>query len=110
MDIGVKIRSLRQEKGYSQDYMAFQMGISIKTFRNIENGKSKIDLERLAILTQILEVPFHTLVYEDSNLSFYNSEMDDKFMEFYHDLLKNKEFLIKIFEGRILDFVKRLNM
>ncbi|MCD4747443.1 MAG: helix-turn-helix domain-containing protein [Bacteroidales bacterium] len=55
MNTCTKIRKKRTEKGFSQDYMAIQLGVSQKTYGRLENGESKIDIEKIANLANILE-------------------------------------------------------
>ncbi len=44
MDIGTKIKNLREEKHLSQSDLAFELGVSQGTLHNIESGNSrKID-------------------------------------------------------------------
>lgn len=41
MNIGTKIKNLREEKHISQNDLAFQLGVSQGTLHNIESGNSK---------------------------------------------------------------------
>ncbi len=69
MEIGYKIRKKREEKGYSQDYMAIQLGISQKTYGRLENGQTKLGLERLAEIAKILEVdPLELISFDEKNI------------------------------------------
>lgn len=52
MSIGGKLRKLRQNKGYSQEYMAETLNISQKTYSNMENEKASISVETLKLLQQ----------------------------------------------------------
>jgi transcriptional regulator with XRE-family HTH domain len=47
MNIGNKIKVLRELKNLSQDYMAKQLEISQKSYSNIENGNTELTLNRL---------------------------------------------------------------
>lgn len=47
MRIGIKLRKLRMEKGYSQEYLAEVLEVSQKTYSNMENNKSSISIETL---------------------------------------------------------------
>lgn len=51
-----KIRLLRLEKGLSQENIALELGISQKSYSNIENGKTKLDFEKIVQLGKILNV------------------------------------------------------
>ncbi|WP_295199479.1 helix-turn-helix transcriptional regulator [uncultured Chryseobacterium sp.] len=50
------IRKVRRSKDFTQEYMAFEMGISQKAYSDIENGKVKINLEILTKISKILKI------------------------------------------------------
>lgn len=56
MNTGNLFRKQRQVKGYSQEYVAIQLGISKRTYVNIENNKSKLDLEKFILLAVVLDI------------------------------------------------------
>jgi len=51
-----KLRLLRLKKGFSQESIAFELGISQKSYSNIENGKTELKNDRIIKLAEILEV------------------------------------------------------
>ena len=53
---GQNIRKIRRNKDLTQEYMAFEMGISQKAYSDIENSKVKINLETLTKIADILEI------------------------------------------------------
>lgn len=53
--IGNKLRQLRINKGYSQEYMAEILAVSQKTYSNMENDKSSISIEALKKLRKSIE-------------------------------------------------------
>lgn len=53
---GLNIRKLRRDRDFTQEYMAFEMGISQKAYSDIENSKVKINLEILTKISDILEI------------------------------------------------------
>jgi transcriptional regulator with XRE-family HTH domain len=50
------IRRLRVLRNYRQDYMAEQLGISQNAYSRLENGETKLDVERLRKIAEVLEV------------------------------------------------------
>lgn len=42
IELGKKLRTLREIKGYSQEYVANEIDISQRTYSKIENGLAKI--------------------------------------------------------------------
>ncbi len=53
---GQNIRKIRRSKDLTQEYMAFEMGISQKAYSDIENSKVKINLEILTKISAILDI------------------------------------------------------
>jgi XRE family transcriptional regulator len=51
------LRKIRREKDLTQEYIAFELGISQKTYSDIENGKTKINQQYLEKIASILKVP-----------------------------------------------------
>ncbi|HXF90862.1 MAG TPA: helix-turn-helix transcriptional regulator [Candidatus Nitrosotenuis sp.] len=56
VQIGHKIRRLREIKNYSQDYIAGRLGLSIRAYSKIENGESKLSIDRFVEIADVLEV------------------------------------------------------
>ncbi len=52
MNASEKLRKLRIEKGYSQEYMAAKLGLSQSAYSKIERGKTKLTIERLERLSE----------------------------------------------------------
>ena len=67
MDISNKIRSLRINKQFSQDYMASQLGISQRSYSKIENEEVKLDVFKLQKIAEILEVELSELINSETN-------------------------------------------
>lgn len=53
---GQNIRKIRRDRDLTQEYMAFEMGISQKAYSDIENSKVKINLEILTKVSYILDI------------------------------------------------------
>ena len=53
---GQNIRKIRRDRDLTQEYMAFEMGISQKAYSDIENSKVKINLEILTKVSGILDI------------------------------------------------------
>ncbi|WP_210151443.1 helix-turn-helix domain-containing protein [Chryseobacterium sp. M5] len=53
---GQNIRKMRRDRDLTQEYMAFEMGISQKAYSDIENSKVKINLEILTKISNILNI------------------------------------------------------
>jgi len=53
---GQNIRKMRRDRDLTQEYMAFEMGISQKAYSDIENSKVKINLDILTKISDILKI------------------------------------------------------
>lgn len=64
---GGDIRKYRDEKCYTQEYMANRLGIGQSAYQKIESGESKISVERLTQIARILEKPLESLIIGDQD-------------------------------------------
>lgn len=57
MHVGIRIRKLRELKGYSQEYVASQLGMAQTNYSKIERGETKdMTVKRLEEIAKVLEV------------------------------------------------------
>lgn len=61
-DLGLKIRNIRASKGYSQEYIANELGIKQAAYSKIESGKSDLTINRLYDVAKLLEVSVYELM------------------------------------------------
>jgi transcriptional regulator with XRE-family HTH domain len=54
--VGANIRTLRHQRGWSQEDVANRLGISIPAFSKIETGVTDINLSRLEQIANIYEI------------------------------------------------------
>ncbi len=57
-----KIRTMRLIKGYTQDYMSIQLGITQRAYSKIECGLTNLTLERLRTISKVLETDIKELI------------------------------------------------
>jgi transcriptional regulator with XRE-family HTH domain len=60
--IGKDIRSVREAKGYSQEYMAEMLDMVQSSYANLESGKSAMSVDRLLHICDILHMDVHGLL------------------------------------------------
>ncbi|GAA4315262.1 hypothetical protein GCM10023149_11790 [Mucilaginibacter gynuensis] len=60
-----KIRRMREDRNYSQDYLAAKLGISQNAYSKIELGYSQVTIERLYRIAEVLEYNFADFFDED---------------------------------------------
>lgn len=64
---GIIIRNIRDVKGYSQEYLANELGIGQAAYSKIESGVTDITLSRLYKIAELLEVSVYDLIPTDDN-------------------------------------------
>ena len=62
--IAERIRQLRRNKDYSQQFMADELGISQNAYSKLESGKTPIHLDRLYEVAALLEISIAELLEE----------------------------------------------
>ena len=114
--IGFNIRKIRESKGFSQDYMANVLDISQASYARLENEDTKVTVERLSKIAEILNTNIIDFFdadrvtiqsqnnYEGSyglvqNLTIENKEIMEK-------LLKSKDDQINLLQNVINKFFK----
>jgi|JI7StandDraft_1071085.scaffolds.fasta_scaffold03311_3 transcriptional regulator with XRE-family HTH domain len=51
-----KLRRLRVQKGFSQEYMAQELDLSTSGYRKLESGESKLKIETVLKLSKVLDI------------------------------------------------------
>jgi len=113
-EIGKNIRVFREIKGYSQDYMANKIGISQRTYSNIEADKSKVDTELIKSIASVLEIdPIRLLSFNEKVLFHGNNHSNVAYYQNVSEALgKESEALkehIKHLQGEVVFLRKQLD-
>jgi transcriptional regulator with XRE-family HTH domain len=72
MEIGDKIRKVRELKGYKQEYVADKLGMSVTAYGNIERNESSLSFERLQEIADVLEVTVQDILNIPEQLNIQN--------------------------------------
>lgn len=108
---GFNIRKMRESKGFSQDYMAQVLNISQASYARIENEDTKITVDRLYKIAEILEkniieffdtdkIKIENITSHDNSHGFVqNLHIENK--EIYEKLLQCKDEQIALLSGLI---------
>ena len=84
---GQNIRKIRRERDLTQEYMAFEMGISQKAYSDIENYKVKINLEILTKISDILNIKPSDICSISHKCG--NNDYEEKYNELVEFMKKN---------------------
>lgn len=109
--IGEKIRKVRSIKGYSQEYMAEVMKISQAAYSDIENNKTKVNLDRIQQLAKIFEIDVSDLISFDENQVFNNTFNENSKGFFNVQKVMNESFdnERKVYNEQIKDLKEEIN-
>lgn len=66
-EYGNYLYELRKQNGFTQRYVAYQLGVSDKAVSKWEMGKSKPDLNKLKLLSTLYDVPLNDLLNIEKN-------------------------------------------
>lgn len=102
---GLKIRQLRELRGFSQDYMASRLSISQRAYSKIERGEIKLDWNKISEIAVILEMDPVSLVSFDEHLVFSALPVSRK-SELLQDGIPQK--IIELYEERIAALEKEI--
>jgi transcriptional regulator with XRE-family HTH domain len=112
-----KVKSQREFLNYSQEYVAYELGISQPAYAKIENGKTKIKIERLIQLLKILKLELHEVLGINEFQNNVNHESTTRMLNLienlYNDSQKNYNKTIKILEeenSRLVDIVNNFGV
>ncbi|KQW99533.1 helix-turn-helix transcriptional regulator [Flavobacterium sp. Root420] len=105
-----KIKSIRELKNYTQEYMADQLGVTQAGYSKIEKGKTILTYVKLVEIARILEVSVEDIISFDSERYFssintvkgnsnngsilINSDNSAVLKELYEDKIKLLEKLL----------------
>jgi len=99
------IKTIRERKNLTQEFVANELGMSQNNYSNIENGTVKLTITRLIEISKILGVSAEELIAnETQTFNFHNSNIE-KFYGYIENLQEvNKELThttIKILSDQI---------
>lgn len=90
MNVGSKIRHIRQMKNLSQENLATALGISQKSYSELENGKISITIDKLEEIAKILKVSMEDIFNYSTDKVFYynNNTIENGYIENVNNLNK----------------------
>ncbi|HTQ27787.1 MAG TPA: helix-turn-helix transcriptional regulator [Puia sp.] len=62
LQAGQNIRTIRELKNFTQDYVASKLRMSIPNYSNIENGKTDVTLTRLQQIAAVLQIDYRQIL------------------------------------------------
>lgn len=106
MEIGTKIRKLRELKGLSQENMAYELDMSIAGYGKIERNEVSVNYDKLLKISEALNVRIEDIIGFDEKVAFnnFNSKIQQQIGSYtYADEIKLLyEDKIKLLEDKIV--------
>ena len=69
-----KLKQIRELKNLSQEYIANQLGLSVRAYSKIETGETQLTINRLNEICRIMGVdPIEVLGFDDKNIFNINN-------------------------------------
>lgn len=108
-EINENIKSIRELKNYTQEYMALRLGITQAGYSKMERNGSRISFEKLEEIAVIFEMDLKSIINFGSTLSFKSTLQNPPYALTGSGLL-NAEYLyrdkIRLLE-KLLDMTER---
>jgi transcriptional regulator with XRE-family HTH domain len=95
-----RIKTQRKNKGISHEDLAFKLGISQAAYTNIENQTSKLSVERLMQISDILQEPVYTFFNESPKTVYNIKENSIEKQEIQGIYNLNKEMLDELVKSK----------
>ena len=105
--IGERVKNVREQRNFSQQYVSSKLGISQKAYSKIETGETKLSVDNLLKLSEILETSVTDLLESVGNAVYnnlgthtgegivINKTASDKIGELYEKIILSKDDEIK---------------
>ncbi|MBS7563695.1 helix-turn-helix transcriptional regulator [Mucilaginibacter sp. Bleaf8] len=102
--VGNNIRTLRHQRGWSQEDVATRLGISIPAFSKIETGITDVNLSRLEQIATIFEISVVQLI----GLGLTESEKQYSSMNAAQKKLTERESEIADLQRKVIELYEEL--
>ncbi|WP_310559147.1 helix-turn-helix transcriptional regulator [Flavobacterium sp.] len=112
MEIGKKLRTLRAEKGFTQEKIADLLKIPQATYSNLENNKGKLDLKLIEKIASVYEIDVLDILSDEKfvfnqknkkgdNNGLVINQLSEKLIEQYEIRLREKDEIIAELRARL---------
>lgn len=108
-----KIRDIRKQKGYSNEAMAIDLGMSTSAYNKLERMESSVSLERFVQIVEVLNVPYSEFFdltvknvykqdFNDNSIGHYEVQtLHQENREVYEKLIASKDEQIALLKGLV---------
>jgi transcriptional regulator with XRE-family HTH domain len=99
------MRVLREVNGYTQEYIASELGINQNTYSKLESGQTRLTVDRVKKLAELYNVSPEYFLSEEAPIINYNTGARSKAIintQNYHDSNEQRS-VHKLYEKLLLD-------
>lgn len=91
--LGLQVKKARRKQGYTQEFVAESIGVSIDLLRNIENGRNIGSIPTIINICNFLKVSPNTLFEEV--LDFKEETLDTNLVDLISNLSKKDKKILR---------------
>lgn len=122
MNIGENIKQIRELKGLSQANMATELGVTQKTYSNLENSGNNISYERIIKIAEILDISVSKILHLNTEMILNNNNqsgglsqlnnaqtnnyINDEQAKLYERIIEQKDKLLEE-KDKIIELLKK---
>jgi len=100
-----KLKQIRELKNLSQEFIATQLGLSVRAYSKIETGETQLTINRLNEISRIMGVdPIEVLGFDDKNIFNINNSTGNNgynYINFPDKLVQQYEQTIQALKEQI---------
>jgi transcriptional regulator with XRE-family HTH domain len=105
--VSERLKKIRLENNISQDFLAKKLGYTQKAYSKIENNETKLNVDVLKRISEILNVPIESFFSKSQQLILndfsnrtggdniiYKNNLTEKMEELFKEIIKSKDEVI----------------
>ena len=96
MNVGEKIKKLRELKNYTQQHMAEKLDLSLSGYGKIERNDTDISVSKLEKIAEVLGVELSTILNFDEKFIFYVADNKQANVSLKDQYIKQMELFDKM--------------
>jgi transcriptional regulator with XRE-family HTH domain len=109
VNVGKKVRKIRELKGFTQEYLAEQLGISQRAYSKLERDEVKMSWDKIVAISRTLEVrPEDLVTFNEETIFNFNSQSGGQSGKIENLVIQIPEKLIEQYESRISELQEEI--
>jgi len=102
VNVGKKIRKIREIKGFTQEYLASQLGISQRAYSKLERDEVKLSWDKIVAISKTLDVkPEDLVMFNEEQIFNFHSQSGSQAGRVENFIIQIPEMVVEQYESRI---------